>query len=328
DKILPIYELTKSRKCVKAPDGDIFRRMQQIKKIQDGRPFILDLTTDEKYINTQIKQLLSERDGFWNWRHFFNESHRDLNIIPMVHIYEDDDRGFEDVINFVRDVSSYKQHLAVRLPHDLDEDEIHYYLTPVINSLSENCKLYVFLDAGYIRKAAKESLSDVSNKFIRSVSAASSFARKIEDLVVLSTSFPSSPATEGGHDSDGLFTIYEESIYHTIKEVVPNVKYGDYASINTEQIEMKGGTFVPRIDIALKDGNTFIYKRHRRNEGSYVKCAKEVLIDPRYKNYDGWSDTEIFSASEDSPSGISPAYWISVRMHYYITTRVILRSFS
>lgn len=67
------------------------------------------------------------------------------------HIYSDDDRGFEDVINFVRDVSSYKQHLAVRLPHDLDEDEIHYYLTPVINSLSENCKLYVFLDAGYIR---------------------------------------------------------------------------------------------------------------------------------------------------------------------------------
>lgn len=327
DKILPIYELTKSRKCLKAPDGDIFRRMQQIKKIQNGRPFILDLTTDEKYINPQIKQLLSEQDGFWNWRHFFNESHRDLNIIPMVHIYEDDDRGFEDVIKFVRDVSSYKNNLAVRLPYDLDEDEIVYYLEPIVSNLSEDCKLYVFLDAGYIRKDAKESLSDVSKTFLRSARAVNGFARKIDDLVILSTSFPSSPATEGGHDSDGSFIIYEESIYHAVKKELNNIKYGDYASINTEQIEMKGGTFVPRIDIALKDGNTFIYKRYRRNEGSYIRCAKEVLTDPRYMNYHGWSDEEILSASEDNPSGISPAYWISVRMHYYITTRVILRSF-
>ncbi|MBF4281085.1 beta family protein, partial [Vibrio anguillarum] len=57
-KILPIYELTKSRKTKKAPDGDIYRRMKQIAEIQGERPFILDLSTNEKYINPQIEQLL------------------------------------------------------------------------------------------------------------------------------------------------------------------------------------------------------------------------------------------------------------------------------
>ena len=47
EKILPIYELTKSRKTKLAPDGDISKRMDEINKIQGGRPFILDLTTEK-----------------------------------------------------------------------------------------------------------------------------------------------------------------------------------------------------------------------------------------------------------------------------------------
>ncbi|EJL6695843.1 beta family protein, partial [Vibrio cholerae] len=64
DQILPIYELTKSRKTTKTPDGDINRRMGQIKDIQGGNPFILDLCTDDKYINPQIEQLIDEYQGF------------------------------------------------------------------------------------------------------------------------------------------------------------------------------------------------------------------------------------------------------------------------
>ncbi|WP_220771249.1 beta family protein, partial [Shewanella sp. MBTL60-007] len=95
--------------------------------------------------------------------------------------------------------------------------------------------------------------------------------------------------------------------------------------INTEQIEMKGGTFVPRMDIALESGDRFIYKRYRRHQGSYPKCAVKMLEDPRYVDLDTWADSEIQLASEGKPTGISPSYWISARMVYYINTRINLR---
>ncbi|WP_404854110.1 beta family protein, partial [Escherichia coli] len=82
DHILPIYELTKSRKAKIAPDGDIHRRMLTIKDIQGERPFILDLTSNEKYINDQIRQLVDEKDGYYEWRYFIN-LYNHLNIIPM-----------------------------------------------------------------------------------------------------------------------------------------------------------------------------------------------------------------------------------------------------
>ncbi|HDZ9215193.1 TPA: beta family protein, partial [Vibrio cholerae] len=95
DQILPIYELTKSRKTTKTPDGDINRRMGQIKDIQGGNPFILDLCTDDKYINPQIEQLIDEYQGFQDWQYFLS-IYKDLNIIPMVHLYEDANLTFEE----------------------------------------------------------------------------------------------------------------------------------------------------------------------------------------------------------------------------------------
>lgn len=326
DEILPIYELTKSRTTKKVPDGDIYRRMKQIHEIQGERPFILDLSTDERYINPQIKQLLSERNGFLDWQYFILDIHGSMNIIPMIHLYEDDEGNFVEVESFVKTVSKVRQKLAVRLPHDLDEEDIEYYLSPVFNSLHEEAKVIIVFDAGYIRDAAKVSIEDIVNNFVASCRSVQGFNDKIDDVVIISTSFPSSVATEGGEDAEGDFEIYEEKVFMAVSDEVDDVKYGDYASINTEQIEMKGGTFVPRIDIASQDGNSFFYKRFRRNDGSYPRCAKAVIDDHRYKNLKSWADDEISLASNGDPSGISPSYWISVRMNYYIMTRFNLRA--
>ncbi|AMO58792.1 beta family protein [Endozoicomonas montiporae] len=126
DKILPVYELTKSRKSSRAPDGDIFKRMKKIAEIQQDRPFVLDLCTDEKYINPQIEQLLDESRGYSYWLGFLN-IHKNLNIIPMVHLYDDED--FEEVESFVRSAVVDFQVLAVRLPFDLDD--IEHYVAPI-----------------------------------------------------------------------------------------------------------------------------------------------------------------------------------------------------
>lgn len=87
---------------------------------------------------------------------------------------------------------------------------------------------------------------------------------------------------------------------------------------------MKGGSFVPRIDIA--SNNMFIYKRYRRDDGSYPKCAIKMKEDERYLPIGTWADKEIELASQGKPTGISPSFWIAVRMNYYITSRVYLRA--
>ena len=53
DHILPIYELTKSRKAKIAPDGDIHRRMLTIKDIQGERPFIFQSPLQHTFTNPQ-----------------------------------------------------------------------------------------------------------------------------------------------------------------------------------------------------------------------------------------------------------------------------------
>lgn len=322
EKILPIYELTKSRKTTKAPDGDIYNRMRQIAKIQGSKPFILDLCTEERYKNPQIDQLLSEFNGFKEWQYFLFDLHSELNIIPMIHIHEDDNGEFDDVKEFVKLASSKRGFLAVRLPYDLSSEDIEYYLAPIIDSLSDGCKLYVLLDAGYVRG---KSAANVAQTFLEACAGTEDFGNKIENVVMLCTSFPSNVAQVGGDDINGRFPITEEEIYEGVSCEFP-IKYGDYASINTEQIEMKGGTFVPRIDIASEDGKSFTYKRYRRTNGGYVEAAKHTLADTNsYKPIGVWADDEILKASQNNPSGISPSYWISVRMNYYIKSRILLR---
>ncbi|WP_290705314.1 hypothetical protein [Amphritea sp.] len=322
DDILPTYELTKSRKTTKTPDGDIHRRMKQIGEIQGDKPFILDLCTDDKYINPQIEQLIDEFNGFVDWQYFIN-LYSNLNIIPMVHLYEDSKMEFSEVESFVKKMSVLKSHLAVRLPYDLDASDLSSYLSPIVNNLAENCKLYVLLDADYIRHDAKADVEIVSNLYVESALAVHELGDKIEDIVMICTSFPSSPAQEGNGDAEGEFDIYEEVVFREVCKKYP-IKYGDYASINTEQIEIKGGTFVPRIDVAI--GDKFIYKRYRRDKGSYPLCAKKMVADGRYVSLGVWADKEIELAHNDEPTGISPSFWISVRMNYYIATRVKLRS--
>jgi len=325
-ELLPIYELTKSRKTKVAPDGDIHRRMLQIKEIQQGNPYILDLSTNPKYINPQIEQLFDEYNGFIEWQYFLN-LYKDQNIIPMVHLV-DDVNTFNEVGKFVHQMSQIKEHLAVRIPHDLEPEELKSYIKPIVDNLQNGCTLIVLLDACYVRELAEANMDGLVQDFSASTQASLDLGEDIEDVVMLCTSFPSSTVKEAKGekaDFDGIFRSYEEEIYQKIKRNHSSIKYGDYASINTEQIEMKGGTFVPRIDIALDDG--FIYKRYRRDDGSYPRCAKQMKLDPRYnQNMGSWANKEIELASQDSPTGISPSYWISVRMEYYIRTRLALRS--
>jgi|SRR5471030_255009 len=313
DNVLPIYELTKSRKTNVAPDGDIHRKMTALKEIHGDRPFILDVTSNEKYINYQLEQLLDESNFFYEWQYFIN-LYNNLNIIPMIHLYDEDD--FTEVSGFVREMSKSKDYLAVRLPYYLDNYK--KFISPIFDNLSANCKLFVILDGEQVMKGKSEAIIEGFNFACSELEV---FRHKIEDIITVCTSFPLSPAAEG-QDDHGEFPIIEEDIFNSVS-LEFDVKYGDYGSINIQQVEIKGGTFVPRIDIC--QDNKFIYKRYRRNAGSYILCAQKMLLDERYKSLGIWADDEINSAANGEPSGISPSFWIAVRMNYFMTSRTRLR---
>lgn len=312
--ILPIYELTKSRKTSKTPDGDIHRKMKIIADIQGYKEFILDVCTLPAYINPQIEQLIDETDGYHYWRYFLS-LYSDLNIIPMIHLYDDED--FTEVNNFIAQVSTLYSRLCLRLPYDVDD--LEKYVTKVSSFLTNGCTLILILDGDFLTSDPVHGINDIVENFVTACSEVSEIPN-IDCIVIAGTSFPKSVAPYG--DKEGIFNILEESVYKAVSREY-DVQYGDYASINTEQIEVRGGTFIPRIDISLDE--KFIYKRNRRGEGSYVLCAQQMLKDDRYDSLGCWADSEILTASKGEPNGRSPSFWIAARMNYFITSRVLLR---
>lgn len=320
NKILPIYELTKSRKTKKSPDGDVNKRMEKIKKIEGKRPFILDVTTDDRYSNYQTRQLVDSYQGFEEWYNFIFSTHKDANIIPTIHITDLDDMS--ETLKFVHKASQIvkEKRLALRTPVSLDIKQLTTILTSVAGALKEDCKLILVIDAGQLFS----NWTEIHQQACRLLNA-SLFAKEfVSDTVIVSSSFPKNVARAGKSDEHGYFNVHEEELYSKIRNEFKDISYGDYVSINLEQIELITAPFVPRIDIVAKDGLSFSYWRRRKNAGGYTDCANELLNSTDYINLHTWADDEIKNAAEGQPTGISPSFWISVRMNYYIQVKLNL----
>ena len=321
-KLIPIYELTKSRISKNNPIGDISKRLEQIGKIQGDHPFVLDVSTDPAQQNPQIESLLSPSDGYLPWLETLL-AYPNLNIIPTVHVNFDDDADLQNTQKFVENASAAFPHMALRLPASLEPNEyseIINFISPKLNGST----LLILLDEGCIRANSKQkSLESIAELYaaaydsLMSIPNSSTF---IAAIISICGSFPQSPAQEGGNTEQGSFEILEHQLYRILRPSFTDLKFGDYASVNINQREMRGGTFIPRIDFCTED--RFYYYRYPRQAGSYIKCAQKVINDPNYYNQGTWGDEEITNASQKMPSGISPSFWISVRINNYITSRV------
>lgn len=324
-KIMPIYELTKSRISKKNEFGDISKRLSQIGNIQKKRPFILDVTTDESQKNHQTESILDPSGGYKTWRETLNAYHK-LNICPAIHINFAEDEELENTKKFLNFSVSRHSQFALRLPCDLEPDDYEFILDIVYHELNENSRLIILLDEKDIRAEAKRSgISSITKRFENAYNILTPIAEGSTaktELVCVAGSFPVSPAQEAGGENSGEFPIYEHSIYTNLKQSCPKLKFGDYGSININQTEIRGGTFIPRIDFC--DDGTFYYHRYRRHEGSYIKCAQNVIFDEKYVTQNTWGEKEIALAANGTPSGISPSFWISVRVNNYITRRAQL----
>ncbi len=331
DKITPVFELTRSRKAKRAPEGNIFRRLKRLREAYGTRQFILDLTGEPNLSNSQIDSLHHNRYGYKKWIKFLVSLKEDFpEIIPVIQI---SDEGIDNAKDFYERIQKQAESLdknfdniVYRFP--LEYEDFKGDLTVACRAISSD-KIICILDAGFI---TQEKGSIYSTKAIDVIEEVDDFA--FGKIVLSATSFPKNPVEFGGEEY-GEFQLEECLCYEKVNSKVQSeLICGDYATINPIRSLQAGGRgWVPRIDMPTEE--LIFYHRSRKSEleasyaAAYVRVAKRICKDQRYKQVkknigDCWGIKQIELSAEGYPQGLSPSFWISVRMNIHITLRVSL----
>ena len=325
--ITPLLELTRSRTSKKMPEGDIRRRLQKLADFYADHEFILDLTTLPDLSNSQIKKLQSNENGYKSWVKFTKDI---LTYFPkMLPIIQINDEG-------VNDIEDHYQRLKTQVSELCKNFEFIVYRFPLVyedyvedlNEILEATdakRIICVIDAEFIAQEKATSYVPTIIDCIEKLNAIG-----IEQAVLTSTSFPKNPI-EFGEDEKGNYALEERRLYDLVLQQCPPLIYGDYATINPiRDVQAGGNGWVPRIDLPVND--RLIYFRDRRIKEfeetyapAYTRVAKKVVSHPSFKNAKGnsgecWGIKQIQLAAEGNPQGLSPSFWISVRMNIHLSS--------
>ncbi len=322
NNILPIFELTRSRKSSKNIDRSIFRRLEKIRELCSIRPFILDLTTDTQLVNDQIKGILnSPKGGFPLWVDLISNLKKDgLNVIPIVHY----NPNFpEDAAIEVDKLSKLSEFLAFRV--DIDDPDSVEYIKEISKSISPE-KILLILDAKFVD--LRRYVDDASILFRPILeSIIETFVNNsFKGIFCAFSSYPDS-VTKYGNDRYGVFPRLEKKTFVKLFEQYSEklaLWPCDYASVHPIRYDTAGGQWIPRIDF-FDDENAYYYRYRRENRG-YVAAAERTINDPHYRvitSLSVWADNEILTAALGKPNGGNPSYWISCRVNLYISKNYV-----
>lgn len=328
DRITPLIELTRSRISKQSPEGDIYRRLKKLKEVYGDRQFILDLTTEEDLSNSQINSLFDTSNNYNNWLAFLEELKQDFTyLIPMVLIsdinVENAQIMDERISQQVSKLDDRFNRIAYRFP--INEPA---YLGDIrtIQGKTQKDKLLCIADSQFILRGKVDEYFK-SNKIILNTL----HGENVTNSAITATSFPKS-VNDYSDDESGTISLEELVLYkYIIQDFPTGVIYGDYATVHPFRYKQAGGNgWIPRIDVPLENELFFYKSRKPKFETSYapayIRVAKKVVHDIRYrqlKNMIGncWGIEQIELAADGYPQGLSPSFWISVRMNINITLR-------
>jgi len=184
-------------------------------------------------------------------------------------------------------------------------------------------RVVCLVDAEYI---PKDKASVYSTNAVSIVKQLSKFSP--DKIVVAGTSFPKKP-TQHGSETEGRMALEEKLFYQNVTKTEKDVIYGDYATIHPFRNDQSGGNgWVPRIDMPTEDELFYFRDKKDKSEssyaGAYERVAKKVAETVDYravgkKLKDCWGLEQINSAAKGLPPGLSPSFWISVRMNIHIS---------
>lgn len=310
ERILPAFELTRSRKTTKLPSGSVTVRMDQLVDAFGSDRFILDLSTEEDLINQEIYSFFDEAANYRRWRNFV-ASYNKGGMIPCLLYEEGGSKSLfqGQVDRLLQDAGR----VALRLPaNDENANKLYNWCVEV----ADPEKFVVIGNLYFIGQNEVVKYRGFASSFVDGV-----IGNKIPSLIGLPlSSFPRSVVENGyGDDSEGEFDAAEYEFFDSITKKYSSlpISFSDFASVHPIRYPTRGGAWVPRIDLPLD--REIVYRRYRRNDGGYVQAASELkqLYDRKLVNC--WASDQIRAAAAGSPEGLSPSYWISVRINYWIS---------
>lgn len=312
DSILPVIELTKSRRSKINPIGAISKNVEKTAEVLGDRAYIADLTSMSGQASSEISQLLDPGDSFKNWTDFV-ASKLPRSCIPVVHLTEPFDAAA--FIAQVGRLRSTNFGIALRIPVDYPHYAAVANLMPLV---SQSGAVIVLADAEYVRPSEEEKTAIACHAIL------SAFSGKAHLGAPICSSFPSSVTLpEYGGDGYGKFELVEVGVSDRIRQGgIEDLKvvHGDYALIHPLEFDGTVTNWVPRVDVPL-DRSVF-YHRVRRHAGGYVQAAANALADSDYLPLDCWGHQNVAEAAGGAPLGRSPAHWIAVRVNFHISRQV------
>ena len=325
NKITPLLEFTRSRKSSKATDGDIHRRVKRLAETFKDRACFFDLTTDPNLANDQIKDLQNNAAGYKNWTDFLISYKKDFSkIIPTLQISDEnldsEAEHYNRLKQQVRVLAANFEKILFRLPlgYEFAEKDMQEICAEIPAD-----RIVCLIDAEYI---PKDKASIYSANAVALIKQLSKFSPG--RIVVAGTSFPKKP-TQHGTDTEGRMALEEKLFYQNVTRTEKGVIYGDYATIHPFRNDQSGGNgWVPRIDMPTDEALFYFRDRKDKAEasyaGAYERVAKRVAATTDYRTVskqlkDCWGLEQIDSAADGLPPGLSPSFWISVRMNIHIS---------
>lgn len=309
--LLPLFEVTRSRRTKSNPEGAVEASVKDFLEIVGDARFVIDVTSLASLTNLEVEKLLNPYNSFSNWMQFV-EDKLPKTAIPVVHLTEPFDAASVrvQITRFMRRNGA----IALRIPSEFEN--LTELLDVATDELVDLSSVVVYADVGMVTA--------------RGFNGALSRVREIGDAVSglqpgiyapLASSFPSTVTPFG--DTRGLFPLYEVSLSDAVKDEYPDINcvHGDYACIHPRDLEGMAVNWVPRVDVPL-DGELFYY-RFRRHDGGYVRAAQYALSDKAYVPLSCWADGVIRTAAAGSPEGKAPAFWISARLNFHIERQLV-----
>lgn len=328
-QITPLIELTRSRTSKKVPQGDISRRLKKFKEVFGNREFILDLTATEDLRNDQIRDLQDTAKGYENWIEFLKEVKRDFEyVIPVIQISDigiDDETELDTRIEEqALELNKIFETVAYRFP--IEYEEYTQDLDVICKGITKD-KIICIIDAGFILRGKVDDYSEKAKQVIGNLKQAG-----LTNIVLTATSFPKNVMDYTSVEDRGEFDLEEWQLYNKVKDSIDTeLIYGDYATIHPIRSSQAGGRgWIPRIDVPTRK-ELFFYRFRKSKlaksyKRAYTRVANEVVNDARYRKLrrklgNCWGIEQIELAAEGYPQGLSPSFWISVRMNINITLR-------
>jgi hypothetical protein len=312
--ILPIVELTRSRRTSRNPSGSIDKSIEAVREILKDQPFVADLTSLPSLQNSEFDRLLDDAGAFEAWTNLAVGT-LPKHCIPVAHLLEPFDLG--EFRSQVSKLLPKFNRIAVRVPTSYgDFPKLVLGLREIF---SDPGQLFLVVDAGYVNEKNRAGAAARLNEMLDPVSGWELFRKSIA-----SSSFPNSVVSAGGDDAQGEFILSEVRLWKELASKFPDLAYGDYAGIHPMDFTGTVTNWVPRVDVMLEE--YFYYHRYRRSDGGYVKAAYEALNDSRYVPLECWAQENIKLAAAGSPAGRSPSFWIANRVNFHLTRQALKAS--